>query len=203
MRQGFTLIEMLIVLTIIAVLAVVSVSSYDVVRRQARLQVIGDTLVSTLKEQQNLARSGKTSALDALSTDRQLMCHGMRFEKNGAVEVVEAPFVGVDTTIRSDKSNFCLMNKAKKTPMTLQEKFSVVSLDRYGTPVDTLAVMFTPPFGDTLIGLELDTDGLLPPDSGTTKPEICVGVSPLQLAEKTFLQFDIVSGRVTRVNSCS
>lgn len=60
-QAGFTLIELLIVITIIGILAVVAVTSYAGVQRQAAVDFAGDTLVATIREAEDWARSGRRS----------------------------------------------------------------------------------------------------------------------------------------------
>ncbi len=60
-QAGFTLIELLIVILVMSLLTVLAVGSYAGVQRQARVDFAADTLVSALREQSLLARSGRTS----------------------------------------------------------------------------------------------------------------------------------------------
>jgi prepilin-type N-terminal cleavage/methylation domain-containing protein len=56
--SGFTLLELLIVISIIAILAILTISNYAGVQRGARLDFAADSVVSLIKEQQQLAKSG-------------------------------------------------------------------------------------------------------------------------------------------------
>jgi prepilin-type N-terminal cleavage/methylation domain-containing protein len=55
---GFTLLELLIVIAIIAILALVTISNYAGVQKTARLDFAVDSVISLIKEQQLLAKSG-------------------------------------------------------------------------------------------------------------------------------------------------
>lgn len=58
-KDGFTLIELLVVICIIAILTLAAVTSYSGVQTQASVDFAADTLVSTFREGQANARSGK------------------------------------------------------------------------------------------------------------------------------------------------
>lgn len=57
--RGFTLIELLVVLSIIMVLTIFAVVNFSYVQQRAKLDFAADTLVSTLREGQVLAKSGR------------------------------------------------------------------------------------------------------------------------------------------------
>lgn len=58
-KAGFTLIELLVVISIIAILTLIATANFTAVQQQARIGFAADTLVSTLREAQVLAKSGQ------------------------------------------------------------------------------------------------------------------------------------------------
>lgn len=80
-KRGFSLIELLIVICIIAIMTVIAVANYAAVERQARVEFATDTLVSTLREVQVLARSGNlVMAESAVSAEQKpvLQCYAVK-----------------------------------------------------------------------------------------------------------------------------
>jgi prepilin-type N-terminal cleavage/methylation domain-containing protein len=64
-RAGFTLLELLIVMMIIAMMTVIAVNAFSLVQKQMKVDFATDTLVATFKEAQVLAKSGRR----AVATD--------------------------------------------------------------------------------------------------------------------------------------
>lgn len=59
LKPGFTLIEILIVLSIIMLLTILAVANYSAVERSARIGFAADSLVSSLREAEVLSKSGR------------------------------------------------------------------------------------------------------------------------------------------------
>lgn len=71
-KAGFTLLELLIVICIIGILALLTISNYAGVQRGARLDFAADSVVSIIKEQQLLAKSGNRDE------DGNLQCYAFK-----------------------------------------------------------------------------------------------------------------------------
>lgn len=203
LRSGFTLIEMLIVITIVGVLAIGAVSSYDVARRQARLNVAADTLVSSMKEQQSLARAGKID----LPVEGQIgkssgrFCYGLSFKKDAEVQIVKAPFIAADTSISTSKSNFCNISQAQLSELSTNDALQVHSIKKFSYATDTMAVMFVPPLAKVLTGAMLDTDALASLGPEVADLSICLTVGLSNIKDEAFIKFDAASGLVSRIRT--
>jgi prepilin-type N-terminal cleavage/methylation domain-containing protein len=95
-RFGFTLIEVMIVVFIIALLSTAAVGGYTRYRKISLLEIAADNIVSTIYQARDSAKMGKTSGEDSA------VCYGVKFKVNGG------PFVskisaGFDAVKKWDK----------------------------------------------------------------------------------------------------
>lgn len=144
-RRGFTLIEVLVVITIVAILAVLAVSSYSVARRQAKLSIVTDTVMTVLRQQQSLAKSGRSGSS---LTDQVPTCYGMIFSKTDPyIQTVQAPYISVDESIDVNKSDFCDLRDGiyKATTFSEFENFIIPEISVFGTDKESYALIFRPP----------------------------------------------------------
>ncbi len=189
-RKAFTLVEIIIVVTIIALLALVAIGNYGAARQQAKMDIIVDTLISALKEKQSLARSGRGGDTP--------QCYGLLLQ-TGAPYVQEliAPYVSVNPDIDSTRVDFCDMSEwsVKKTTFDLLENYKISSIDQFGTPASTFVIMFRPPEGRISIGNNLNN---IEPLGVTASPLITIKVTSANGKDNKAFTYDVTSG-VTEV----
>lgn len=196
-RRGFTLLEVIIVITIVAMMAVFAISSYGSARTRAKLDLITDLLVSTLKQQQNLAKSGK-----------DLDCHGLVFDMDAAeeerVQLVQAPYVSVS----GNNADFCDMTSPTLTPYREMENFTIESIEETkdsnfssGTRqmVKKVAFMFKPPLAKVVLGTDLNNLTVPGKNSPVDNPFVLITIlSPAGNESRGFV-FDTTSGVAKRM----
>jgi len=172
------LVELLVVITIIAILAFMAVSSYGKAQRQAKLDIAADTLVSMIKEQQGAAKSGRVAG------DSGLQCYGIRISTDG-VKILHAEYVSVDDV----GGDYCKAGEAlpKDFPIPEMEVRSVDSSE------DILTVFFKPP--QAKIALYMGNSDMPSPADFTLTIEI--GLPNVDDTRK--ISFDTVSGLVERI----
>lgn len=77
-RKAFTLIEMLVVITIVGIIGAVAVGNYAASRKQAKLELGVDTLISIFKEQEQKAKSGQLVTFpEAGKSQTGIACYGV------------------------------------------------------------------------------------------------------------------------------
>ncbi len=77
-RKAFTLIEMLVVITIVGIIGAVAVGNYAASRKQAKLELGVDTLISIFKEQEQKAKSGRLVTFqEAGKLQTGIACYGV------------------------------------------------------------------------------------------------------------------------------
>lgn len=77
-RKAFTLVEMLVVITIVGIIAAVAVGNYAASRKQAKLELGVDTLISIFKEQEQKAKSGQLVTFqEAGKSQSGIACYGV------------------------------------------------------------------------------------------------------------------------------
>ncbi len=186
-RPAFTLIEMLIVVTIIAVLASLAVSSYGLANQKAKLDVLADTLVSVLKQRQNLVKNGKTTVINGGS-----WCYGLLFDTtqagNKAVQVIQAPYVSVS---RVD-ADVCDMTKMEKSDFEQMNNYIISSIKKDDVAFDNLTILFKPPFANTVL---LNDTRILPTGSSV----IDVTLKSLNQPETRAIRFDTAAALIQRI----
>lgn len=99
-RRGFTLIEMLIVITIIGLLATMSIGSYTRYRKISLLELSADNVVSSLYKARDKVRLGKYESDDGsdvsgVSVVESAKCYGLRFSVDKNIEEVVVPYSGM------------------------------------------------------------------------------------------------------------
>lgn len=87
---GFTLIEIMIVVFIIALLSTAAVGGYTRYRKISLLELAVDNIVSTIYQARDSARSGAGGGavgVDPMSPSSSAVCYGILFDKNSGIPV--------------------------------------------------------------------------------------------------------------------
>ena len=135
LSPGFTLIEIIVVISIIMIFAAISVGGFAAMRRTIALDINTDTMVNTL----NALRG---------ESQRGTMCSGVRFKVQAQPEKITAPYVNATRT--------CDLSSPQKTPFTWSQDTAVTSIRstevESGVPANEneLMVLFAPPRGTML-----------------------------------------------------
>lgn len=200
--SAFTLIEMIIVMTIIGVLVTVSVSSYTVVQRRTRLDISLDTLISTLKEQRDKTRVGR---VDKQGNNGELSCHGLFFDQKGidlAIQIVSMRYVAVDR----NRADFCDFDRSfvKQSTGLTQDQGVFIKNITLGSGVEEnireFALFFKPPSGIPVAAMGLNPNALassLALSSRQNPLKITLGLS--NTAEEMTLIFDFLTGVIKKL----
>lgn len=189
-RKAFTLIEMLVVIAIVGILALLAISSYGVARQQARRDIAVDSLVSALRSQQTLAKSGRIDA----DEDARNRCYGMLFMLDEPyVQYVESDYFPV-----GDKgADYCDVSQDSVREFQPLEDFQVRAISKFGNDAANVAVMFKPPFAKVVL---TDSGFALPaPPLTQVTPDIMVTVGLPNDQQERSLRIDTSSGYIERI----
>lgn len=190
-KKAFTLIEMLIVVAIVAILAMVSVASFGSARQQARRDIAIDSMVSALRGQQTLAKSGRLDEATGLNR-----CYGMLFKtEEPYAQLVDMPYIAVGT----DKADYCdeLETDRNVRDYDVIEDFEIRKIDTFGVEDTDVVILFKPPFARTVLG---DASfGNLENLVVQTTSDIVVSVALPGDEEVRAFRFDASSGLIERV----
>jgi len=153
-KKAFTLIEVLICLTIIVIIALIAVGSFGGVQKQARLDFAADSFVSVIKEQFQLARSGRRYTENDMNA---LKCYIVKFQKE-AIFTGLASYKSLDSAKPDDieqKVDYCEEtddSNLKKADFLDQDLIvkkiqenDFLSSNNY-QDLDTLSFYFKPPY---------------------------------------------------------
>ena len=200
MSGGFTLIEMIIVIVIIGILAGLAMDSFGKAQKQARFNIALDSVMSTIKQQQGKAKTGRQVVGGAAQ------CYGVFFQKTKPfIQMVTVPYVGVPTNVNSPYADYCATSEASSvlfTPFEMSDAILVEDIVRTGTAVASSAIMFKPPFGAVLQG---DALANIAPDAQIDNSPVRIFMNQKggQKNEQRGIQFDPLSGLVSKVNNAS
>lgn len=183
---GFTLVEMLIVIGIVGLLTVLAVGSFGAARKQARLDIAVESMMTTIKEQQGKAKNGRQVA-DAPS------CYGVVFQKTVPyLQTVTMPYRAIanDSTAKAD---YCDAVGAILTDVPLVQEIVLQGIQQGSAKLEKMALLFKPPFGAVLEAHDLSAITEM-------RNQPSADQNPLQIFfNERALQFDAFSGMVTRI----
>lgn len=193
--KGFTLIEMLIVITIIGVIAFLGISTYGDAQRQAKLEFAADTVVSLIRQQQSLVKSGRivvnNQESDATDASNK-KCYGLLITSQ-TVSLVESSYFAIKDNI----ADVCDVTTLKERPVNDLKDFTISTLERSGEPQEELLILFKPPAGKTLLGTKTE---VFSPQTDIT-PDIIIGITAQQGNEERLIRFSPSTGFVERIKA--
>lgn len=207
-RRGFTLVEMLMVITIVAILAVLAVSSYGAARKQAELDIAVDTVVSLMKEQQGLAKSGRVSGESdgdgfanpqaLATTDSEKSCYGMRFttlakDDETSIEVLKMPYY----SYKKGKVDYCDLQAASNDTRDTQREIEIRKIEKFGIDATDLFVVYKPPSGNVVMADNRAAD--LAPAKYENDALVKVTVGLPNIVDEKVFSIDSITGLTERV----
>ena len=132
-KSAFTLIELIIVITIITVLTGFLVVDFNGAKKQQELSALADQAVALLQQTQAEVGAGKVNA------DGIFLCEGALFEKEGVFQLVQMDYLeGACDVETASFDNYGVM-----TGVAQISEIQVDNID-----LDYLWAVFAPPNGD-------------------------------------------------------
>lgn len=200
-KKAFTLIEVIIVIVIVAILAILAISSYGIARERAKLDLMADSIVTELKGQQELAKSGRLYTFE--SGDSVAACHGLLItnekpeEEDSYIYYLSAPYVAVGNF----GAAYCDMDKLEKSVFPMDRGFEIGEIRKGSNEVDSIKIMFKPPNAAvTYADINIQSQHVR---EETEKVELTVQVRNIsgEVLErnKKYIQFDPISGITARL----
>ena len=195
LQLGFTLVEMLIVIFIVAILAAVAIANFGAARQKAKIDLVADSLVSVIKQQQSAAKS-------------KARCFGLKFSASapaggggglcgndgcnvagadGRVNLIDANYVAVGNG--NNRADYCEDSTIKLQPMPEMEDFIVQNLKIDDAVVPAVKIYFKPPFATAVF------DGNATDGAGAINHVLTIAVVNALRNEVRTLQFDSATGR--------
>lgn len=147
MRKGFTLVEMLIVISIVGILATVAIGEYSRFRKTSVLDLTTDGVVSALNEARDQSKWGKVGGGEGADVS-SAKCYGLEFSTDKGITRLTADFdVGKKWDGGKWVYNGCKTENVQ-TGMVLElnESLSVLSINE--DPGLSCKVFYMPPNGD-------------------------------------------------------
>lgn len=144
-KKGFTLVEILIVISIISMIILLGVSSYGVVRKKIRLDIAANSFQSTIVEARDKAKAGYYEDAEGDVANARSICFGFLIEKDGLVTLETSQYNRL-----AQKGAQCDTKNTKKVINLDQDPDIVVkNLYLYGDEIqEDYQVFFAPPDGN-------------------------------------------------------
>jgi len=188
-RKAFTLIEMLVVIAIVALLAILAISAYGVARQQARRDIAADSLMSALRYQQGLAKTGRVED----DGSEGVFCYGMLFSVDEPyAQLLKTPYVAVG----QQKADYCDVSQDDLQDFDPLEDFKVYEIDKFGADSDNVVVLFKPPFANVVLS---DSSFMMPMPPGAQQTDIVISIGLPNDDDRRAFRFDTSSGLIERV----
>jgi len=142
-NKGFTLIEILVVISIIGLVTVLGISSYSVVRKRLRLDIAVNTAASLVTEARDKAKVGY------FESNGNSVCFGFLLEKEGFISIFQTKYDRLKETGKCSRldQDIQFMKKEKNDNSII----AIKKIEKFGHEVDELSVYFTPPYGEVEI----------------------------------------------------
>lgn len=131
-REAFTLLEILIVISIITMVSLMGAGSYKLARRGIAIDLQGDKIVVLLNQYRDLSKFRDTSKESST-------CHGLYFKKGEMPQKVEAPYNPATRTC-SDQTTTTLLSD-------WPSDIVVNTLESDILPLEQATIFFSPPRG--------------------------------------------------------
>lgn len=200
-KGGFTLIEMLIVIVIIGLLAMIAVSSFGSARKQARLDIALETIMSMMKEQQGKAKTGR-QVVDA-SSGGQTLCYGLVFQKVAPyVQSITVPYRAIanDNTKKADYCDASTTQPVLKD-LVVSEDVVLHTIQQGSNPVEKLVLLYKPPFGSVLEVNEIEeiTEAYGVPAGNKNPVQLFFNQGSTDPQDQRGITYDAFSGTVRKI----
>ncbi|MFA5829579.1 MAG: type II secretion system protein [Candidatus Gracilibacteria bacterium] len=161
-RKAFTLIEMLVVITIVGIIGAVAVGNYAATRKQAKLELGVDTLISIFKEQEQKAKSGQLVTFqEAGKSQTGIACYGVDLrvsdsqngQGQGGQPVVPVQYlINPYHAVQGNDADACGANSVQTMNISSFEdleisKISLMDQNQSSQDQNDLKVFYKPPLG--------------------------------------------------------
>lgn len=145
-RRGFTLIEIMIVVFIIALLSTAAVGGYTRYRKISLLELAADNIVSTIYQARDSVKMGKTGV-----SGEAAKCYGVVFDKNSDSPVSKVS-VGFDLIKKWKNGKWvdgsCESAEGGGEPIDLEDLVIIEKISADETDRAECDILFSPPSGE-------------------------------------------------------